>query len=124
MLDYVEVIPILIRSVFFIERIRESRDWLTPPPSPALRMVIFWTVCLPSWSQWMDVLEWVLISEGGHNTAPHTDSHGLATWITIQEGHFGFGWLSCPTQKERDEWMANPHSFTGGQWRYVVLTRG
>jgi hypothetical protein len=76
------------------------------------------------WNQWRDVLEWVLMSEGGHNTAPHTDSHGLATWITIQEGHFGFGWLSCPTQKERDGWMANPHSFTGGQWRYVVLTRG
>ena len=25
------------------------------------------------------------MSEGGHNTAPHIDSHGLATWITVEE---------------------------------------
>ncbi|KAK0614938.1 hypothetical protein B0T17DRAFT_619781 [Bombardia bombarda] len=75
------------------------------------------------WSTWRDVLEWGLLSEGGHNTAPHTDSHGLETWITVQEGLFGFGWLSRPTREQRDEWMQDPQEYTkgDGRWRYVVL---
>jgi hypothetical protein len=75
-------------------------------------------------NEWRDVLEWVLLSEGGHHTPPHTDSHGLATWITVQEGPFGFGWMSRPTRQERDDWMANHDSYTGGQWRYVILKPG
>jgi hypothetical protein len=76
------------------------------------------------WNEWLDVLDWVLMSEGGHNTAPHMDSHGLATWITVQEGQFGFGWLSDPTKEERDAWIANPQTWTGGRWRFTVLTPG
>lgn len=76
------------------------------------------------WNEWLDVMDWVLLSEGGHNTAPHMDSHGLSTWITIQEGLFGFGWLSKPTKEERDAWVANPQEFTGGRWRFTVLTPG
>ncbi|KAK3375809.1 hypothetical protein B0T24DRAFT_523517 [Lasiosphaeria ovina] len=76
------------------------------------------------WNEWKNVLEWVLLSEGGHNTAPHTDSHGFATWITPQEESIGFGWMSCPTEEEREAWMANPHNYTGGRWRYVVLKPG
>lgn len=34
------------------------------------------------------------------------------------------GWMSSPTQEERDAWMSNPHSYTGGEWRYVVLPPG
>lgn len=76
------------------------------------------------WNEWTDLLEWVLMSEGGHNTAPHMDSHGWSTWITIQEGNFGFGWLSQPTEKEQEEWMARPLDYTGGNWRFVVLKPG
>ncbi|KAK3344481.1 hypothetical protein B0T25DRAFT_593730 [Lasiosphaeria hispida] len=42
------------------------------------------------WSEWKNVLEWVLSSEGGHKTA----------------------------------WVAEPHCYTGGRWRYVVLKPG
>lgn len=76
------------------------------------------------WNVWTELLEWVLMSEGGHNTAPHMDSHGWSTWITIQEGHFGFGWLSRPTEKERADWMADPLAYTGGSWRFAILKPG
>lgn len=76
------------------------------------------------WNEWTELLEWVLVSEGGHNTSPHMDSHGWSTWITIQEGEFGFGWLSRPTDEEQNAWIANPLSYTGGNWRFVVLRPG
>ncbi|KAJ9138019.1 hypothetical protein NKR19_g7995 [Coniochaeta hoffmannii] len=76
------------------------------------------------WNEWRDVADWVIVSEGGHNTAPHTDSHGLSTWITVQEGLFGFGWLSKPTQEAHDAWNTNPQEFTGGSWRFTVLSPG
>ncbi|KAK8116327.1 hypothetical protein PG984_012829 [Apiospora sp. TS-2023a] len=57
------------------------------------------------WAEWRDVEHWALLSEGGHCTAAHMDSHGLATWITIQEGHFGFAWMSRPTTEQRRDWM-------------------
>ncbi|KAF3769237.1 hypothetical protein M406DRAFT_75728 [Cryphonectria parasitica EP155] len=76
------------------------------------------------WNEWTELLEWVLVSEGGHNTSPHMDSHGWSTWITIQEGEFGFGWLSRPTEEEQNAWVANPLSYTGGRWRFVILRPG
>ena len=76
------------------------------------------------WNEWKDVDKWALLSQGGHHTAPHMDSHGYATWITAQEGSIGFGWMSCPTKEEREAWMANPHRYTGGRWRYVILKPG
>jgi hypothetical protein len=74
------------------------------------------------WTEWRDVLEWVLLAEGGNNTAPHTDI--LSTWITAQEEQIGFGWMSQPTKQEESEWRANPYHYTGGRWRYVVLKPG
>jgi hypothetical protein len=53
------------------------------------------------WAEWRDIERWALLSEGGYCTAPHTDSHGFATWITIQEGLFGFVWLSRPSPEQR-----------------------
>jgi hypothetical protein len=76
------------------------------------------------WKEWRDILEWVLISEGGNDTAPHTDSHGLSTWITVQKGQVGFGWMSRPTPEERRQWISNPDSYTGGRWRYIILPPG
>ncbi|CVL02888.1 uncharacterized protein FMAN_00313 [Fusarium mangiferae] len=33
--------------------------------------------------KWQTVTDWALMSQGGHNTGPHTDSHGMGTWITV-----------------------------------------
>lgn len=76
------------------------------------------------WNTWRNVTDWALLSEGGHNTAPHMDSHGYSTWITVQEGRVGFGWMSRPSQQEEEAWLSKPHGFTGGNWRYVVLSPG
>ncbi|KAF7558815.1 hypothetical protein G7046_g5341 [Stylonectria norvegica] len=74
---------------------------------------------------WRDVLEWLLLSQGGNNTAPHTDSHGYSTWISPQEGKFGFGWMHKPTVQEWRDWTADPIDYDGGgQWRYVILRPG
>ncbi|KAI1909480.1 hypothetical protein LOZ65_006529 [Ophidiomyces ophidiicola] len=79
---------------------------------------------IKTWNEWKNVLEWILLCEGGHNTAPHMDSHGFSTWLTVQEGHVGFGWMSRPTKQELDEWISDPQDYTGGRWRYVVLRPG
>ncbi|KAK0710349.1 hypothetical protein B0T26DRAFT_724671 [Lasiosphaeria miniovina] len=76
------------------------------------------------WNTWRNVIDWALLSEGGHSTAPHMDSHGYSTWITAQEGCIGFGWMSHPSQQEEEAWMSNPYSCTDGEWRYVVLSPG
>lgn len=73
------------------------------------------------WNEWKNVFEWILLSEGGNNTGPHVDSNGLPTWAIEQVGLVGWAWMSFPTKKEREGWMADPHGFTGGRWRYVVL---
>ena len=41
------------------------------------------------WNAWKNILDGVLLSEGGNNTRPHVDSNGLATWVTEQEGPVG-----------------------------------
>ncbi|AEO60989.1 hypothetical protein MYCTH_2310767 [Thermothelomyces thermophilus ATCC 42464] len=66
------------------------------------------------WREWKAVDKWALVSEGGNHTAPHMDSHGYATWITVQEGSIGFGWMACPTKEEREAWMAEPDRYTEG----------
>ncbi len=76
------------------------------------------------WNIWRNVTDWALLSEGGHNTAPHTDSHGYSTWITVQEGHIGFGWMSKPSQRQQQAWISGPHTYTEGEWRHVVLSPG
>ncbi|KAK3901961.1 hypothetical protein C8A05DRAFT_15915 [Staphylotrichum tortipilum] len=82
------------------------------------------TASLQTWAEWKDVIKWALLSEGGHHTAPHMDSHGYATWITAQEGCIGVAWMSFPTEEERNAWMAEPHRHTGGRWRYIILKPG
>ena len=77
------------------------------------------------WTRWRDVEQWALLSEGGHCTAPHMDSHGLATWITVQQGVFGFIWMSRPTDEQRITWMEDVgHYDDGQQWRFVTLRPG
>lgn len=77
------------------------------------------------WAEWRDAEHWVLLSEGGHCTAPHIDSHGLATWITVQEGEFGFTWMSRPTDEQHTRWTEDPeHYDEEQQWRFLVLRPG
>jgi hypothetical protein len=77
------------------------------------------------WSEWKDIEYWALLSEGGHCTAPHMDGHGLATWITVQQGCFGFVWMSRPTRDQRREWMTDIEHYDDDQrWRYWILKPG
>ncbi len=32
--------------------------------------------------------------------------------------------MSCPTEEERNARMAEPHRYTGGRWRYIILKPG
>lgn len=71
-----------------------------------------------------NVTRWALLSEGGNNTTPHMDAYGFSTWITVQQGVAGFGWLSQPTTEEEDAWKRDPATYTGGEWRFVILYPG
>lgn len=73
---------------------------------------------------WHELESWALLSQGGNVTAPHTDSHGLATWISPQEAGFGFGWLSRPSKAEFTEWAEYRELLCKGPWRYVFLEPG
>ena len=76
------------------------------------------------WNQWKDVEHWVLLAQAGALTLRHQDSHGFSTWITVQKGRVGVGWMSRPTDQELRAWMADPVSSTEGKLRYVVLGPG
>jgi hypothetical protein len=90
--------------------IRDALLTANAPPSPG------------QWNELRDVLDSVLLMEGGHSTRPSIAD--LATWITVQEGRLGFAWMSRPAQEEKDKWMADPHNSTAGPWRYAVLNPG
>ncbi len=71
-----------------------------------------------------EVEKWVLLAQAGSLTEPHQDSHGYNTYITVNQGIIGFGWLSNPTAAERKQWRAGPSNFSGGRWRYKILRPG
>ncbi|OCL15342.1 hypothetical protein AOQ84DRAFT_35962 [Glonium stellatum] len=76
------------------------------------------------WNKWRDDEDWVLVAQGGAQTLTHEDGLGKATWLTVQEGQLGLGWISHPTEEERRDWGASPNTFQGGRLRYVVLHPG
>ncbi|KAF1952747.1 hypothetical protein CC80DRAFT_571449 [Byssothecium circinans] len=82
------------------------------------------TAPITEWNKWKDDEDWVLLTQGGAFTLTHQDSCGKATWLTVQEGQLGFGWMSHPSKEETRGWSADPNGFTGGQLRYVVLHPG
>lgn len=73
---------------------------------------------------WKEVEKWALLAQAGALTEPHQDSHGYNTYITVNQGIIGFGWLSNPTAEERRAWCQNPMTFVRGEWRYKVLRPG
>jgi len=71
-----------------------------------------------------EIEKWTLCAQAGALTEPHQDSHGYSTYITVNEGTVGFGWLSNPTAEERKAWAASHDGFIGGRWRYVLMRAG
>lgn len=73
---------------------------------------------------WKEVEKWALLAKAGALIEPHQDSHGYSTYITVNQGVIGFGWLANPTPAQRDAWLASPDTFTAGEWRYAILRPG
>lgn len=71
-----------------------------------------------------EVEKWALLAQAGALTLPHQDSHGYSTYITVNVGLVGFGWLSSPTPEKRKEWNKKTQKFIEGTWRYVILKPG
>ncbi|KAF2787533.1 hypothetical protein K505DRAFT_287767 [Melanomma pulvis-pyrius CBS 109.77] len=82
------------------------------------------TAPIAEWNKWKEDEDWVLLAQGGAQTLTHQDSCGKSTWITVQEGQIGFGWVSRPSENELCMWRRDPNGFTGGRLRYVVLRPG
>lgn len=72
---------------------------------------------------WKEKSRWVLVSEGGTFTTPHTDTMGSATWISVQEGDFVLAWMVAPTPDEAAKWTEHCAAETG-RWCYAVLKAG
>lgn len=73
---------------------------------------------------WKEVEKWALLAKAGALTEPHQDSHGYNTYITVNQGIIGFGWLSNPTHDQRVAWRKDPAAFVNGEWRYKILRPG
>lgn len=74
-----------------------------------------------------EIEKWALLAEGGAHTEPHQDSHGYSTYITVNQGEVGFGWMSNPSPEDRRNWhhkLNIPPYEVGDYWRYVVLRAG
>jgi hypothetical protein len=71
-----------------------------------------------------EVEKWALLAESGALTEPHQDSHGYSTYITVNQGKIGFGWLSYPSVADRKTWIKSPETIRGDRFRYVVLQPG
>ena len=82
------------------------------------------TASVEEWNRWRDVEHWALLAQAGALTLRHQDSKGLSTWLTVQEGKLGLGWMSRPTQEELDAWMVDPVNYAGGRIREIVLVPG
>ncbi|KAK5694160.1 hypothetical protein LTR97_009781 [Elasticomyces elasticus] len=65
-----------------------------------------------------EVESWALCAQAGALTEPHQDSHGYSTYITINQGIVGLGWMSKPTDEEREAWSQNHDRYIGGRWRH------
>lgn len=68
--------------------------------------------------------KWALVAEAGALTEPHQDSHGYGTFITVNQGRIGFGWLLQATEADHEAWCQDPLNYIGGHWRYVVMSPG
>lgn len=75
-------------------------------------------------TRWTNRKEWVLIGRGGL-TSPHTDSHGLGTFLTVVQGCVGFLWWSRPSEEDMHWWAQDVYRNTNrGKWCYVIMKAG
>ncbi|RFN44508.1 atp synthase subunit alpha [Fusarium flagelliforme] len=70
-------------------------------------------------------LDFILLSEGGNYTPMHVDPFGLATFITVQQGEVGFGWImDAKTQDYLDIHKTLIPNSLKEKTRYMVLRPG
>ncbi|KAL3589722.1 hypothetical protein FPOAC2_11898 [Fusarium poae] len=70
-------------------------------------------------------LKFILLSEGGNHTGMHVDTHGLATFITVQQGEIGFGWIAHETPQDRlDIHKEDIPDSLKQKARYIILRPG
>jgi hypothetical protein len=81
------------------------------------------TATISQWNQWKDDEDWVLLGQGGAQTLPHQDGCGKATWLTVQEGEVGFGWISQPSEQDMTNGIRDFND-QDRKIRYVVLRPG
>ncbi|KAH7220486.1 uncharacterized protein BKA55DRAFT_546266 [Fusarium redolens] len=67
-------------------------------------------------------IEFMLLSEGGNNTASHVDDFAPVIFITCHRGPVGIGWIPL-TWQDRLKWEHDPTSVKR-QARYLVLHPG
>ncbi|KAF2227661.1 hypothetical protein BDZ85DRAFT_6016 [Elsinoe ampelina] len=75
--------------------------------------------------QCADLERWTLVGHGAL-TSPHTDSHGLSTFLTINVSQVLFFYLPHPSASQIEHWIQHPNDelLGAGDWRYVLLKRG
>lgn len=60
------------------------------------------SVAITEWNRWWrDDDYWALLAQGGAQTLPHQNSCGKVTWLPVQEGRVGFGWILRPSRKSK-----------------------
>ncbi|GKU08616.1 unnamed protein product [Fusarium langsethiae] len=73
--------------------------------------------------QHKNLFEGSLLGQRGSNTDVHLDANGFATWITPQDGEFGFIWLTRLTADDMKGWIKD-RSYDKDKVRYVVVKPG
>ncbi|KAG8664439.1 uncharacterized protein FPOAC1_013777 [Fusarium poae] len=73
--------------------------------------------------QHKNLFEGSLVGQRGSNTDVHLDANGFATWITPQDGEFGFIWLTRLTADDMEGWIKD-RSYDKDKVRYVVAKPG
>ncbi|OBS17237.1 hypothetical protein FPOA_12264 [Fusarium poae] len=102
---------------------------------PSIEQELLHLICDGSWSaksaqrdavsaaealRYKIMKEGSLLAQRGSHTDFHTDSGGLGTWITVQQGKFGFFWKANFTREEREAWRRD-RTYNNGKVRYAVL---
>ncbi|EGU76231.1 hypothetical protein FOXB_13258, partial [Fusarium oxysporum f. sp. conglutinans Fo5176] len=71
-------------------------------------------------ARWKNMVDGLLLSEGGGISSSHTDGRGFATYIRMLQGMEVFIWQAEVTEEEWDTW-ATDHSRNNGKVCFVVL---
>lgn len=84
-------------------------------------------------ARWYALERDILLAEPHAATDSHQDGNGMGTWLTVNEGRIGFGWLSRPSPAQTAAWKLSHESGPSAdgeeiprqaQWRAIVLQPG